>query len=106
MSRKLSWVFAAAAYLGPPLWAYFAIEADVNAQRTAYGFVKCGNAAVSISVLACIVTAVLSLAATCMGLANFRSLGKPRPKVLVLEMAVLFSPFALAGILFVSIVWP
>lgn len=42
MKRKISWVVAALAYTVPPVWAYYMVQADVEAQRQSHGFI-CGN---------------------------------------------------------------
>jgi hypothetical protein len=68
MNRALPWSLAAAAYVFPPTWAYFAIEQDVAAQKAAQGW-ACGNPALGMMLLACIASGLLSLTAT--GLRGF-----------------------------------
>lgn len=68
MNRTLPWSLAAAAYIVPPLWAYFAIERDIAAQTAARGW-ACGNPTIGIVLAASITSGVLSLVAT--GLRGF-----------------------------------
>jgi hypothetical protein len=103
MSRKLSWLFAAMAYLVPPIWAYVAIKADLNAQLDAYGFIKCGTPALSMTLLACKASSALSLLAACFGIASFLGMSSPRPKIRLLEIGALLLPLLVAVCTFASV---
>ena len=63
MKRTLPWLISAAAYIEPPVWAYFAIEHDAAVQKAARGW-ACGNPALGMMLLACICSGFLSLSAT------------------------------------------
>ena len=89
-------LIAVLAYLGPPIWAYFAIEADAKAQLTDRGWV-CGNPMIGIICLAGVASSVLSLAAAGFGVASFCAMPRPRPKVRVAELGFLLFPFLIAG---------
>ena len=105
MSRKLSWLLAALAYLGPPVWAHWAVTADQNAQRTAYGFVKCATPHGMIALWACAVSGLLSLLAIAFALATYRLVPSPRPKPRVLEIGAVAAPALVAGLVFASLFW-
>ena len=105
MSRKLSWLLAAVACVAPPIWAYVATTSDLNTQRAAYGFVKCGTPMISIILLACIASGALSMVATGFGVASIRLIPKPRPKIRLFELLVLLLPTLVAAFIFASILW-
>ena len=96
MKRALSLLFALLAYFGPPAWAYFAIEADREAQLAGHGWV-CGNPMIGMIILAGITSGALSLVATGFGFASFRAIPKPRSTIRVLELCFLFLPFVVTG---------
>jgi len=106
MSRKLSWTFAAIAYVAVPLWAYFAIRSDYNAQMHAYKFVKCGTPMIGIMLLACMSSGAASLLAAGLGVASYRSILGPRPKTRALEIAALSLPLLVAMFIAGLILWP
>ena len=105
MGRKLSWLLAVIAYLGAPLWAWFAIESDRGAQTAAYGFVKCGNPMIGIMLLACLISGAASMLAAGLGVASYLGASGPRPKVRVLEIAALSFPLPVALFVAGSILW-
>jgi hypothetical protein len=96
MKRTLSLLIALLAYFGPPIWAYFAIEADAKAQMAGRGWV-CGNPEIGIVILAGIASSLMSLVATGFGVAAFFGLSKPRPKLRIVELALILLPFLVAG---------
>jgi hypothetical protein len=96
MKRTLSLLIGLLAYFGPPIWAYFAIEADTKAQLAGRGWV-CGNPMIGIICLAGIVSSVLSLVATGLGAASFLTVPKPRPIPRIVELGFLVLPFVIAG---------
>lgn len=105
MRRKLSWIFAAIAYFGAPAWAYFAIEADRNAQQSAYGLVKCGNPMVGIILMACLISGASSLIALGVDFVASRTLSGPPAKMRPLEISVLSLPLVVATLMVVYIFW-
>lgn len=65
MKRFLPWCLMAAAYVVPPVWAYFAIARYVAAHHAVYGPGPiCGNPAFALTMLAGIASGSLSLLAT------------------------------------------
>ena len=98
-------MLAAVAYLGVPLWAWFAIGSDQDAQRTAYGFVKCGTPMIGIILLACVISGASSLLALGLGVVSYRNVSGPRPKARVLEIAALSLPLVPAMFVAASILW-
>jgi hypothetical protein len=105
MSRKLSWLLAAIAYLGPPLWAYFAIKAAQDAQMAAYGFIKCGTPMAMTTLSACKASGLLSLLATGFAIASFRSASRPLLKTRVLEIVAVSVPLVVAVVILASMLW-
>ena len=77
MHRKLSWLLAVFAYLGPPVWACFAVLADNRDQMNAYGFMKCGNNVGIIISCACILSGSSSLVAGCLGAVSLQAVPRP-----------------------------
>lgn len=96
MLRKISWLMALAAYFGPTIWAYVAIKADDKAQLEARGWI-CGNPTMGIVLLALMISTALSFIASSLGLISYCALPKPKPKLAVIELAVLILPLALAA---------
>jgi hypothetical protein len=96
MSRRLSWLFALAAYVLPPVWAAFALDADMKTQRQVHGFV-CGLPLLGIMFVACIASAALSVLGTAFGVASFCAAPAPRSLVRVAELAALVLPFLAAS---------
>src|SRR5262245_16544200 len=96
MSRTLSLLIGGIAYVGPAIWAFFAIEADRKAQLSGHGFV-CGNPMLGIICLAGILSAVFSLVATGFSVASYRGIPGPRPNSRVFELGILLLPFLIAG---------
>ena len=92
------------AYFGPPIWAYFAIEADTKAQLAGHGWV-CGNPMIGIICLAGIVSSLLSLVATSLGIASFRRVPRPRPKARIVELGFLILPLMIAGSYVILLFW-
>jgi hypothetical protein len=105
MSRKLSWMIATIAYVGAPVWAWFAIASDRDAQMSAYGFVKCGTPMIGIILWACILAGASSLLALGLGTASFRKMPSPRPRMRVLEIGALSIPLVLAIFTSAYILW-
>jgi hypothetical protein len=96
MSRRLSLLFALAAYVLPPVWAAFAMDADMKTQRQVHGFV-CGLPLLGIMFVACIASAALSVLGTAFGVASFRAAPAPRSLLRVAELAALVLPFLAAS---------
>jgi len=105
MNRKLSWLLAGIAYIGPPLWAYFSSVADQHAQLAAYGFIKCGNTQTGITFLACVASGSLSSVALALGLVSLRSVPSPRPRARLLEMVAVSMPLLVAVLIVSSPLW-
>ena len=63
MKRSLPWYIAASAYIAPPVWAYLTMERDAAEQKVLNGW-ACGNPALAMIFLACMVSGLLSLSAT------------------------------------------
>lgn len=96
MLRILSWLMAFVAYFGPPVWAYYAIEADRRAQLAAYGWV-CGNPLIGINLQACLASAGLSFLGMGCALICYRKLPKPKRKMRTIELGVVSVPFIVGG---------
>ena len=97
MNRALSILVGSLAYLVPPIWAFFAIEADRKEQLAAGHVGFCGNPMLGIICLAGIASATLSLVAACFGLSAFRGVPKPRSIIRTVELGFLFLPFLVVG---------
>ncbi len=91
MKRVLSLVTALMAYVGPPVWASIAIEADRKSQLGTHGWV-CGTPMIGIVCLAGLTSSLLSLAATSLGMAALRAIPEPRPRMRLAELGFLFFP--------------
>jgi hypothetical protein len=59
MRNFTPWLIIGMAYIGPPAWAYFAIQADYSAQQSPQGF-RCGSTAVVIILFACLISSILA----------------------------------------------
>jgi hypothetical protein len=89
-------MIALLAYIGPAVWAFFAIEADRKAQLATHGW-ACGNPMIGIVCLAGIASSLLSLVATGLGIAALRAVPEPRPVARFAELGFLFLPAVVAG---------
>ena len=96
MNRKLSWLLAAIAYIGPPLWAYFSNVADQHTQLSAYGFIKCGYTQTTNTLLACVASGSLSSLALGLGLVSLRCVPSPLPPTRKLEIIAVSGPLLMA----------
>lgn len=106
--RPLSWVFAIAALVGPPAWAWWMSHLDREEQRAAGAEFFCGNGLFAYLVLAGLTSAVLSVVAVTLGGWAYRALPKPRPVMRAWELALLAVPLVFAGVvgaLVVVAVW-
>ena len=104
MKRKLSWILAAIAY-GSPLWAWREIVLDQEAQRAAYGFVKCGNPMIGIVLFTSLICTGAAVVALGLNTAAFLQIARPRPKLRLAEIAVVALPLAPALFVVGSILW-
>lgn len=68
--RPLSWLLGMLAYLLPPIWAAFALEADRRAQDASN--VHCGGPAFGIVLFACLSSGCVSLVAIGLGIIYIR----------------------------------
>lgn len=102
MKRKLSWLIASLAFVGPPVWASFAIQADRREQLAGHGWI-CGTPMILIFLTASVASSVLSLAATGFGVASFCALPRPRSFARRAEIGILILPFVLA-VAFVALI--
>src|SRR3974377_113147 len=105
MKRKLSWMFAGVVYVGVPLWSWFAIESDQEAQMQAYKLIKCGTPMIGIMLLACVIAGGASLLASGFGVLSYRAVSGPHPKMRLLEIAALSLPLLVAIPVAASILW-
>jgi hypothetical protein len=96
MKRTASWLFALLACIGPPIWAFFAIEADRRSQLATHGWV-CGNPMIGMVCLAAIASSLLSLVAAVFGIAALRAIPAPRPGARFAELGLLLLPFVIGG---------
>ncbi len=99
--RTLSWAVFLLAFAGPALWAW----SEVAAFERANPGPGCGMPILAIYLLALSGTGVLSLVAGGLGGAAFVRVPKPRPRLRIVELAVLFAPAILcAGVLVAAFV--
>ena len=95
MIRKIAWIAALAAYLGPPIGAYFTIQYYV-AEAKAAGRLASGDAAVAIMIVAAIASALLSIVASGLSITAFLRLAPPRPKIRLVEIVAFSLPLTVA----------
>jgi hypothetical protein len=100
MRRALSWLIGGLAYVGPPVWAFFAIRADSEA-LVRHVFV-CGNSRPEILTMGAIASAALSFIAVLLGSVSFDGLPKPRSVARRFELGVLPLPCVVIAAYFAS----
>jgi hypothetical protein len=71
----------------------------------AYRFLKCGTPMIGIMLLACFISGITSLMATGLGVASYRRVSCPRPKMRMLEIAALLLPLLAAMLIAGTILW-
>ena len=100
--RKFSWALIAVALVAPFVWAYFAIQADAEAQLVGHPRFVCGIPMLGIVLVACAASGILSVISTIVGLVAYLRLNTPRPKLRMLELCALSVPLLLSAAFLIS----